>query len=77
MEALAKNKTQWKEDLYIAVQFACQKLSKYYADVTPTTGMLLISAHTCDPFRKLRTFRKWDNGMHMDHEETTSNTIQY
>jgi len=45
MRALAKKKTQWKEDLFFAVKLARQKLSKYYAEVTPTTGMLLIS-HT-------------------------------
>jgi len=37
--ALAKKMTQWKEDLYFAVQFACQKLSKYYTEVTSTMGM--------------------------------------
>jgi len=53
LRALAKKKTQWKEDLYFAVKFARQKLSKYYAEVTPMTGMLLISAHILDPFRRL------------------------
>ena len=62
LRALAKKNTQWKEDLYFAVKFAGQKLSKYYAEVTPTTGMLLIPAHILDPFRKLRSFRKWDKG---------------
>jgi len=28
LRALAKKKTQWKEDLYFAVKFAPQKLSK-------------------------------------------------
>jgi hypothetical protein len=60
MRPLAKKKTAWKEDLFFAVKLARQKLSKYYAHVTPTTGMLLISAHILDPFRKLRSFRKWD-----------------
>jgi len=54
MRALAKNKTQWKEDLFFAVKLARQKLSKYYAEVTPTTGMLLISAHILDLFGNLR-----------------------
>jgi len=54
MRALAKKMTQGKEDLFFAVKFARQKLSKYYAEVTPSTGMLLISAHILDPFRKLR-----------------------
>jgi len=59
MRALAKKKTQWKEDLFFAVKLARQKLSKYYSEVTSTTGMLQISAHIIDPFRKLRSFRKW------------------
>ena len=57
MRALAKKKTQWKEDLFFAVKLAWQKLSKYYAEVTATTGMLLISAHILNPFQKLRSFR--------------------
>jgi hypothetical protein len=48
--ALAKKMTAWKEDLFYAVELARQKLSKYYAEVTPTTDMLLISAHNLDPF---------------------------
>jgi hypothetical protein len=55
---LAKKKTQWKEDLFFAVKLARPKLSKYYAEVIPTTGMLLISTQILDLFRKLRTFRK-------------------
>jgi len=57
MRALAKKKTQWKEDLFFTVRLARQKLSKYYAEVSATTGMLLISAHILDPFRNLRSFR--------------------
>jgi len=53
MRGLAKKKTPWKEDLFIAVKLARQKLSKYYAEVTPMTGMLLISTPILDPFRKL------------------------
>jgi len=63
MRALAKKKTQCREDLFFEVKLARQKLSKSCAKVTPTTGMLLISAHILDPFRKLRSFRKWDKGM--------------
>jgi len=51
--ALAKEKSQSKEDLFIAVKLARQKLSKYLAEVTPTTGILLISAPGLDPFQKL------------------------
>jgi hypothetical protein len=57
MRALAQKKTRWKEDLFFAVKLAWQKLSKYYTEVTPTMGMLLISAHILDPFRKFQLFR--------------------
>jgi len=55
MRALAKKMTPWKEALFFAVKLARQQLSKYYTGVTPTTGMLLISAHILDPFQKLRS----------------------
>jgi len=77
MRALAKKKTQWKEDLFFAVKLARQKLSKYYVEVTPTTGMLLISTHILDPFRELRSFRKWDKGMDIYPEDETFYTTQY
>jgi len=77
VRALAKMKTQWKEALLFAVKLARQKLSKYYDEVTPTTGMILISAHILDPFRKLRLFIKWDKGMDINPEDETSYTTQY
>jgi len=77
MPALAKKKTQLKEDLFFAVKLGRQKLSKYYAEVTQTTGMLLISAHIFDPFRNLRSFRKWEKGMDINPEDETSYTTQY
>jgi len=77
MRALAEETTTWKEDLFFAVKFARQKLSKYYAEVTPTTSMLPISAHILDPFRKLRSFRKWDKGLDINPDEETSYTTQY
>jgi len=40
-------------------------------------GMLLISAHILDPFRKLRMFRKWETVMDINREDETSNTTQY
>jgi hypothetical protein len=76
MRALAKKKTPWKEDLFFVVKLAQQNLSKYYAEVTPTTGMLLISAHILDPFRKVRSFRQWDKGMDINPEDETSYTTQ-
>jgi len=77
MRALAKKKTPWKEDLFFAVKFAWQKLYKYYAEVNPSTGMLLIAAQILDPFRKLQLFRKWDTGMDINPEDETSYTTQY
>jgi len=74
IRALAKKKTQLKADLFFAVQLARQKLSKYYAEVTPTMDMLLISAHIFDPFSKLQSFRKWDKGMDINPEDETSYT---
>jgi len=74
---LAKKKTQWKLDLFFAVKLAPQNLSKYYSEVTPTMGMLLISAHILDSFRKLRSFRKWDKGMDIYPEDETFYTTQY
>jgi len=77
MRALAKKMTQWEEHLHFAVKFARQKLSNYYAEVTPITGMILSSAHILDPFRKLRLFRKWAKGMDINHQDKTSYTTQY
>jgi len=77
MRALANKKTQWKEQLYFAVNVVCQKLSKYYAKGTPTTGMLLMSARILDPLRKLRSFRMWDKGIDINPEDKSSNTTQY
>jgi hypothetical protein len=50
MRALAKKRTQWKEDLFLALKFACQKLSKYYSEVTPELDMFLTAADIYDPF---------------------------
>jgi len=77
MRALAKKNTPWKEDLFIAVKLARQKLSKYYAEVTPMTAMLLISAHILDPFWKLLSCRKWVKGMDINPEDEISYTTQY
>jgi len=77
MRALVMKKTQLKADLYFAVKFMCQKLAKYYTDISPMTGMLLNSAHILDPFRKLRLLRKWDKGMDINPEDETSYNTQY
>jgi len=56
---------------------ARQKLSKYYAEVTPMTSLLVISANILDLFRKLWWFRKWDKAMDINSEDKTSYTPQY
>jgi len=77
MWASAMKKTPWKEDLYFAVKLGWQKLSKYHAEVTPMMSMLLISEHIFDPFRKLKSCRKWDKGMDINPEDETLYTTQY
>lgn len=77
LRALIKKKTQWKKDLYIAVRHARTKLTKYYSEVTPETGMLLIMAQILDPFRKVRPFVKWDRAMNVNPEDEGSYTTQY
>jgi len=77
IRALAKMKTPWNENLYCTVKWTWQKLSKSYTEATPTTAMLVISAHFLDLFRTLRSFRKWDNGMYINPEDETSYTTQY
>jgi len=77
MEALAEKKTQGKEDFIFGVQLAWQRLSKFDAKVTPSTGMVLISAHVLEPCQQLELFRKWDNGMYSNPENETSYTNQY
>jgi len=39
--------------------------------------MVLISAHILDPFRKVRSFRKWDKWMDIHPEDETFYTTQY
>jgi len=77
MWAFAKKKTQLKEDLFFTVKLARQKHSKYYAEVTSTTGMLLIPSHILNLFRMLRSFRQWGRGMDINAEDEISYTTQY
>jgi len=58
LQESAEKNTEWEVDLYFAVEFACRKWSKYYHEVTPITGMCLISPHILDPFQRLQSFRK-------------------
>jgi len=69
--------TQWKKHLFFAMKLAQQNLSHSYAEVTPKTGMNLISPQILDTFRKLRSFRKCDKGMVMTPEDETYYTTQY
>jgi len=77
MRPFAKNKVQWNADLYFAVKVVRHKLYKDYAKVTPTTGLLRITAHMVDPFRKLQSLREWDKAMDTNPEDKTSYTTQY
>jgi len=77
MRALGKKKTHWKHPLFFAVKLAQQTLSKYYGEVTPTTGILLISAHILDSFRKLRSLGKWDKRINLNPKDKRSYTTQY
>jgi len=77
MRALAKEKSQWKGDFYFTMKFTGWMLSKCYAKVIPTTGMLLIRAHILSRVQKLQSFRKWDNGMDINTKDETSYTTQY
>jgi len=53
MRSLAKKKIQWKGDLFFSAKLAWQKPSKYYAEMTQTSGMLDFSAHILNPFLNL------------------------
>ena len=77
MRASAKKKIPWMEDMFLAVKLARQKLSKYYAQVTPTMGMLRISTHLLNSLRKLKSFRKWDKGIDLNPEDHTSYTTHH
>ena len=77
MRASARWKTQWKEDLFFAVKLSQHKLSKYYSEVTPSMGMLLISAHILASFQKLQSCSKPDKGMDINPEGERSYTTQY
>jgi len=52
--ALAKKKTQWKQDLYFRMKVAGQKMPKYFAELAAMTGLLLMSAHILGLLRKLQ-----------------------
>jgi len=77
MRAFAQKKPPWKEDFFYGVKLALQNRSKYYAEVTPMMGMLLISAHILDPFQMLQSCRKLDKEMDINPKVETSYTTRY
>jgi len=76
MRAVSGMKPQWKDALYFAMKFQQEKLSTFYAQVTPTTCKVLISAQILNPFRKLQSFQKWDKGMGINTKDKTSYTTK-
>jgi len=76
MWALAEKKTHSKEDLFFAEKLAGQQLLKYYAEVTSSMAMLLISGLVLDHFQKLPSCRKWDTGIDINSKNKTSYTAQ-
>jgi hypothetical protein len=77
LKSLAKKRTQWKKDIHRAVRASRSKLRKYYSNVTPETGLILILGAILDPFRKLRTFERWDKDMGIREENSDSYESQY
>lgn len=77
IQSLAKRRSQWNEDLYLAVRFAQHNFCKWYAEGTPTTSILPIFADIRDPFRMLQSCRKWDKRMDIDPADQAFYTTQY
>jgi len=75
--SLAHRTTLSNEDLYFAVTFTGQNVSKYYAEVTQTTGMLLIPVHILNFFQKSESFWMWDKGINTNPRNETSYTAEY
>jgi hypothetical protein len=77
MGAFALKMTQWKKYLYFSIKCAYQKLSNYYAEITPTMGVLLIAAYSFNSFKQLRLSKKRNNGMEITCEEESLYTTHY
>jgi len=65
------------EELDFTLMVVCQILSKYCANITPTTSLLLISAHISDSLWKLESFRKKYKAMDINSDDETSYTTYY
>jgi len=72
MHALGNKKTQWKEDLYFGLKIACNRVCKYYSQVTPEMGMLPVPTQILNPFGKFQPFRIWDKAMDINTENNGS-----
>jgi len=77
MQALAKKKTQSKEDLFFAARLARWKLSKSDAYVATAMGMHLGLQHMLDPVRTLRSFGMWDKWMDIQPQNKTSSITRF
>jgi len=77
IHVLAIKEIHSMEDLYFALMVAWHKLTKWYAEVTPRTDLLVIWAHFLDTFRKLQSFRKWKTVMDNNPEDEKSYITQY
>jgi len=77
IKALAKKQIQWKVDIRRAMRSARSKLSAYYAEVTPESGLLLILVQMLDPYRKTRMFQHWDKRAGVSPASPGSYTSQY
>lgn len=71
ISTLSHKRAEWKQDLKNATAAASSKLSAYYSDVTPESGLLMILAVILDPFTRLSIFRKWDRATRNDLEPTS------
>jgi hypothetical protein len=54
-----------------------RKLLKYYTEVTPMIGILLISAYILDFFRTLQSLKKWNKGINIIPGDERFYTTQY
>jgi len=59
------------------MEFTRLQLCKYYTAVTAMMGMLLILLHIHESFRKLWSYRMWDNGMDRNAKDKSLYTLQY
>jgi len=77
MNAYDKKKTQWMGDLYFTAQCAWKKPMQYFVEVTPSVGVLPISAHMLDSLWKMWSCRKWDKWVNISSKEETSYITDY